>query len=74
MLFYSNQLLTIKSFIRQNLAGAFLLPQVIEPGEDIVALPVDPPLLLNIAVVWRRDVFLTRETRQFIHFMKSRFE
>ena len=74
VLFYSNQLLTIKSFIRQNLAGAFLLPQVIEPGEDIVALPVDPPLLLNIAVVWRRDVFLTRETRQFIHFMKSRFE
>lgn len=39
-----------------------------------MALPVDPPLLLNIAVVWRRDVFLTRETRQFIHFMKSRFE
>ena len=73
VLFYANQLLTIKSFIRQNLAGAFLLPQVIEPGEDIVALPVDPPLLLNIAVVWRRDVFLTRETRQFIHFMKSRF-
>lgn len=30
------------------------------------------PLLLNIAVVWRKDVFITRETRQFIRFMKSR--
>ena len=74
MLFYSNQLLTIKSFVRQNLAGAFLLPQVIEPGGNIIALPVDPPLPLNIAVVWRRDVFLTREIRQFIHFMRTRFE
>ena len=74
VLFYSNQLLTIKSFVRQNLAGAFLLPQVIEPGENIIALPVDPPLPLNIAVVWRRDVFLTREIRQFIHFMRTRFE
>ena len=70
VLFSSNQLLTIKSFVRQNLAGAFLLPQVIEPGENIIALPVDPPLPLNIAVVWRRDVFLTREIRQFIHFMR----
>ena len=50
VLFSSNQLLTIKSFVRQNLAGAFLLPQVIEPGENIIALPVDPPLPLNIAV------------------------
>ena len=25
MLFYSNQLLTIKSFVRQNLAGAFFI-------------------------------------------------
>lgn len=74
VLFQSSQLLTIKSFIRQNLAGALLLPQVIEPGEAITALPVDPPVMLNIAVVWRRDVFLTRETRQFIHFMKTRFE
>ena len=37
VLFSSNQLLTIKSFVRQNLAGAFLLPQVIEPGENIIA-------------------------------------
>ena len=32
------------------------------------------PLLLNIAVVWRKDVFITREARQFIRFMKSRIE
>ena len=74
VLFYSNQLLTIKSFLRKNLAGAFLLPQVIEPGETIAAIPVRPALSLNIAVVWRRDVFIPREARQFIRFMKSRFE
>ena len=74
VLFHYNQLLTIKSFLRQNLAGAVLLPQVIEPGEAIAAMPVREPLALNIAVVWRRDVFITREARQFIRFMKSRFE
>ena len=35
-------------------------------------LPMREPLLLNIAVVWRKDVFITREARQFIRFMKSR--
>ena len=74
VLFYSNQLLTIKSFLRRNLAAAFLLPQVIEDGEAIAAIPVRPALGLNIAVVWRRDVFITREARQFIRFMESRFE
>lgn len=72
VLFHSDQLLTIKSFLRKGLAGAFLLPQVIEPNEPIAALPVREPLLLNIAVVWRKDVFITREARQFIRFMKSR--
>lgn len=74
VLFHSNQLLTIKSFLRKGLAGAFLLPQVLEPNEPIAALPVREPLLLNIAVVWRKDVFITREARQFIRFMKSRIE
>ena len=53
------------------MAAAFLLPQVIEDGEAIAAIPVRPALGLNIAVVWRRDVFITREARQFIRLPKE---
>ena len=74
VLFYSNQLLTIKSFLRKNLAGAFLLPQAIEPNEPIAALPLRNPLWINIAAVWRKDVFITKEAQQFIRFIKSSFE
>lgn len=74
VLFNSNQLLTIKSFIRRGLAGAMLMPQVIEPDEGIVGLRVSSPITLNVAIIWRKDVFLSREIKQLINFIQQRME
>lgn len=74
ILFNSNQLMTIKGFVRNNIASAFLLPQIIEPGDNLIPLPVVPPLSLNVAVIWQKEAFVTKEAKQLIRFIHSRFE
>jgi DNA-binding transcriptional LysR family regulator len=74
ILFNSNQVMTIKGFIRDNTANGFLLPQVIEPEDHIVMLPFKEPMSINIAVIWRKDAFITKEAEHFIHFISSRFK
>ncbi|MCH3914858.1 MAG: LysR family transcriptional regulator [Acidaminococcaceae bacterium] len=74
ILFHSNQVMTIKGFIRDNTANGFLLPQVIEPEDHIVMLPFKDPLSINVAVVWRKDAFITKEADCFIRFVSSRFK
>ena len=74
VLFHSNQLTTIKSFIRQNLACGFIMSQVIQKEDAIVPIPVEEGLTLNVAVVWRKDDYLTREAKTFINFCRRTFE
>jgi DNA-binding transcriptional LysR family regulator len=74
VLFHSNQLTTIKSFIRQNLASGFIMSQVIQKEDAIVPIPVEEGLTLNVAVVWRKDDYLTREAKTFINFCRRTFE
>ena len=74
VLFHSNQLTTIKSFIRQNLASGFIMSQVIQKEDAIIPIPVEEKLTLNVAVVWRKDDYLTREAKTFINFCRRTFE
>lgn len=74
ILFHSTQLMTIKSFISQNIASGFLMPQILQKGDGIIPIPVEEGLVLNVAVVWRKDDYLTKETRRFISFCRKAFE
>ena len=74
VLFHSNQLTTIKSFIRQNIASGFLMPQILQPQDGIVSIPVQEELILNVAVVWRKDDYLFREAERFVSFCRKTLE
>ena len=74
ILFHSNQLTTIKSFIRRNIASGFIMPQVLQKEDEIIPIPVEEGLRLNVAVVWRKDDYLTKEARSFISFCRKTFE
>lgn len=67
----STQLLTMKSFARQGIASCFMMPEVVLPGDGLAAIPFIEPLFLNVAVVWRKGSFLTREAQDFIRFVKT---
>ena len=74
ILFHSNQLTTIKSFIREDIASGFLMPQIVHEEDGIIAIPVREGLRLNVAVVWRKDDYLTKEAKSFISFCRKTFE
>lgn len=74
ILFHSNQLTTIKSFIRENIASGFIMPQIIHEEDGILPIKVEEGLRLNVAVVWRKDDYLTKEARSFISFCRKTFE
>jgi DNA-binding transcriptional LysR family regulator len=74
ILFNSNQVMTIKGFVRNAIANAFLLPQVIEEKDGIIMIPFKDPMKLNVAVIWRKDAFITKEADSFINFVSSRFK
>jgi DNA-binding transcriptional LysR family regulator len=74
VLFHSNQLTTIKSFIRENIASGFIMPQIIREEDGVIPIPVEEGLRLNVAVVWRKDDYLTKEAKSFISFCRKTFE
>ena len=74
VLFHSNQLTTIKSFIRQDIASGFLMPQILQKEDGIVSIPVQEELILNVAVVWRKDDYLFREAERFVSFCRKTLE
>ena len=74
ILFHSNQLMTIKSFIRQDIASGFLMAQVLQEEDGIIPIPVREDLKLNVAVVWRKDDYLTGEADRFVSFCRRTFE
>lgn len=74
ILFHSNQLTTIKSFIRQDIASGFLMTQILQEEDGIIAIPVKEGLKLNVAVVWRKDDYLTKEAERFVSFCRRTFE
>ena len=71
ILFHSNQIMTIKGFIANNLASGFLLPQVVNPSDSMVMISADNPMTIHIGVIWRKDSFLTKEDNQFISFIRG---
>ena len=74
VLFHSNQLMTIKGFIRNNIASGFLFPQVLQKEDQITAIPVQEDLHLNVAVIWRKNDYLTVESEKFVRFCRRTFD
>lgn len=74
ILFHSNQLTTFKSFIRNDIASGFIMPQIINEEDEIIPIPVEDGLSLNVAVVWRKDDYLTKEANSCVSFCRKTFE
>ena len=74
ILFHSNQLMTIKGFIRNNIASGFLFPQILHIEDQITAIPVQEDLHLNVAVIWRKNDYLTVEAEKFVRFCQRTFD
>lgn len=67
--YYSNQLDTIKSFVKSGIGSAFLIREIVEHEKDIVAIPLLNPIEINIGLVWKKDRYVSKTTKIFIDFL-----
>jgi len=62
----TDQLSTVQSLIRSRTASGFLLGFLAEQTPDLKCLPVKPPMVVQVSLVWDRRRQLTEDMRQLI--------
>ena len=67
----SSQLHTIMKFIRQGHYGCFLFREMLPQFPECVGLPLEPPLNVNVGMVWKKGKYVTEEMQTFITFTKE---
>ena len=50
------------------------MTQILQEEDGIIPIPVSDGLTLNVAVVWRKDDYLTKEAERFVSFCRRTFE
>ncbi len=71
ILMKSSQIYTMLKFIHQGNCGGFLYEDHLPQFPDCVGLPLNPPLYVQIGIVWKKGLFLREEMQCFIDFMKD---
>ncbi|GEM75371.1 LysR family transcriptional regulator [Vibrio sagamiensis] len=68
--FETNLLPLILSIIKQEFAITALLELVTQNESDIVGIPFEPPVNLDLALAWKKHGYLSIADRTFIDFVK----
>lgn len=71
ILMYSSQLSTSLSFIRQDLAGAFMYDCIPVNDREIVRIPITPAITSKIGLVWKKEPEIEESVQRFIRFIKE---
>lgn len=67
----SNQIVTIKNLMRDGSICSFLIKEVIEDDRDIVGIPLDPPIPIQIGIIWRKNKRHYSDTIQFMKYAET---
>lgn len=64
----SSQLFTILKFIDQGNYGCFLFSSMLNQLPSIVGISVDPPIPVNIGLIWKKGKFISNRMQKFLDF------
>ncbi|ANG61330.1 LysR family transcriptional regulator [Marinobacterium aestuarii] len=67
--FETNLLPLIKSIVKQGFGISTLLAMVLRDDPELVAIPFEEPVWLDLSVAWRRQGYLSRANRAFVDFV-----
>jgi DNA-binding transcriptional LysR family regulator len=67
--FETNLLPLIKSIVKQGFGISTLLAMVLRDDPDLVAVPFEEPVWLDLSIAWRRQGYLSRANRAFVDFV-----
>lgn len=71
IILYSNQLDTIKSFVKNNIGITFLLKEIAKTEKEIVHKPFQNPINVSIGLVWKRNKYLSKKVKHFINYINN---
>lgn len=72
-IFSSNQIKTIKGLVANGLGISLLMEMVVRNDPDIVAVPLDDPIVFDIGLAWKKDQCLSTAATAFIKFLEQRY-
>jgi len=69
--FETNLIPLTKAIVRQGFGITTFLRMVLEnePGDDLVAVPFDQPVFLDLSLAWKRGGYLSRADRAFVEYI-----
>jgi len=68
---YSSQLQTMKEFISSGICSGFLFIDVIKSSPDIVGIPIERPIYIDISLVWKQNQYMYQDLLKFISYAKE---
>ena len=72
--FYSDQLSTVKNLILNDIASGFLYKPIAAKLSDVSTYPLDPPLFVQMSLVWKKGMQNNAPLKSFIHFIRKNLE
>ena len=73
ILLQTKQLSTMLSIISHNIASGFMFRELIETNREIVSVPVENPMFVEIGLVWKKDGYVSSSMKKFREYIKTRF-
>ena len=68
---YTSQLSTVERLVSGNLAVGFMFASIARPMRDVISIPLDPPMLSEVSLIWSRGGYQFREMTDFINYIKE---
>ena len=66
-----SQLYTVMKFVQQENCGCFLFKEMLPQFPECVGMPLDPPIHVNVGIVWKKGKYVTGEMQKFIAFTEE---
>ncbi|WP_017222665.1 LysR family transcriptional regulator [Moritella dasanensis] len=66
--FETNLITMILNIVKNEFAITALLELVTDQETDVMGIPFDPPIYLDLALAWRKDGYLSLANRRFVEF------
>lgn len=69
IVFETNLYTMVKSLVKKRLGISTLLKMVVEDDPELLAVPFDPPLHLDLMLAWKKHSYLSRPNQAFVEFL-----
>ncbi len=69
IVFETNLFSLVRTLIRRGIGISASLRMVVSADSEVVAVPFDPPLHLDLKIAWKKNAYLSRANRAFVDFL-----